>query len=84
MNAYSPPTPIVQPLRVALTAALNTPIGKVVFVALPSAAALHVAQEAIPGVTDAAGHRRQRFHLGVIGEARNSRLVLLPSASVQA
>src|SRR5207244_3320417 len=42
------------------------PVDKVEFVALPSAAALYIAEEAVPAVTKAAGHRGQRIYLGMI------------------
>src|SRR5207247_465814 len=45
------------------------PVGKVEFVALPSAAALYIAEEAIPPITEAPGHRGQRIYFGVIHEA---------------
>jgi hypothetical protein len=44
-----------------------------VFVALPRTAALYIAQEAIPPITEAAGHGRQRIDLGVIDEAGEQR-----------
>src|SRR5207244_10683648 len=42
------------------------PVDKVEFVALPSAAALYITEEAVPAVTKAAGHRGQRIYLGMI------------------
>src|SRR5207244_12479299 len=42
------------------------PVDKVEFVALPSAAALYITEEAAPAVTKTAGHRRQRIELRVI------------------
>src|SRR6266540_899300 len=47
-----------------------------IIVALPGAAALDVAEEAIPGVADAAGDRRQRPDLAVIGNADLARAVV--------
>src|SRR5262249_61392421 len=43
--------------------------GRPIIVALPGAAAPDVAEEATPGVADAAGHARQRPDLAVIGNA---------------
>src|SRR5215831_14413096 len=43
--------------------------GRPIFVALPRRTAPDVAEQAIPGVADAAGHARQRPDLAVIGDA---------------
>src|SRR5262249_23669011 len=42
-------------------------------VALPGAATLHIAEEAIPGIADAAGHRSQRLHRGLMDEGSKQR-----------
>src|SRR6266700_6637283 len=47
-----------------------------IIVALPGAAAPDVAEEAIPGVADTAGHARQRPDLAVIGNADLARAVV--------
>src|SRR5262249_41103614 len=47
-----------------------------IFVALPPRTAPDVAEQAIPGVADAAGHARQRFDLAVIGDADLARTVM--------
>src|SRR5215470_1853328 len=50
--------------------------GRPIIVALPGAATPDVAEEAIPGVADAAGHARQRADLAVIGNADLARAVV--------
>src|SRR5262249_54942259 len=50
--------------------------GRPIIVTLPGAAAPDVAEEAIPGVADAAGHARQRADLAVIGNADLARAVV--------
>src|SRR5262249_20787987 len=50
--------------------------GRPIIVALPGAAAPDVAEEATPGVADAAGHARQRADLAVIGNADLARAVV--------
>src|SRR6516162_2581790 len=50
--------------------------GRPIIVALPGAAAPDVAEEAIPGVADTAGHARQRADLAVIGNADLARAVV--------
>src|SRR6516162_2343472 len=50
--------------------------GRPIIVALPGAAAPDVAEEAIPGVADTAGHARQRPDLAVIGNADLARAVV--------
>src|SRR3984893_12650494 len=47
-----------------------------IFVALPRRTAPDVAEQAIPGVTDAAGHARQRLGLAVVGDADLPRTVM--------
>src|SRR5262245_30094000 len=50
--------------------------GRPIIVALPGAATPDVAEEATPGVADAAGHARQRADLAVIGNADLARAVV--------
>src|SRR5262249_6503515 len=50
--------------------------GRPIIVTLPGAATLDVAEEATPGVADAAGHARQRADLAVIGNADLARAVV--------
>src|SRR5215471_2202746 len=50
--------------------------GRPIIVALPGAATPDVAEEATPGVADAAGHGRQRADLAVIGNADLARAVV--------
>src|SRR5262249_46977000 len=50
--------------------------GRPIIVALPRAATSDVAEEATPGVADAAGHARQRADLAVIGNADLARAVM--------
>src|SRR5262249_16124929 len=47
-----------------------------IFVALPRRTAPDVAEQATPGVADAAGHARQRLDLAVIGDADLARTVM--------
>src|SRR5262249_10283413 len=47
-----------------------------IIVALPRAATLDVAQEAIPAIADTSGDRRQRSELAVIGDAQFARAVV--------
>ena len=61
---------MVQPRRVSAAVSTEVRGGDGVFVALPGAAALHVAEETLPGVADAAGDRRQRFDAGLVGDER--------------
>src|SRR5262249_22483460 len=60
------------PTRARLARRVSSPEddrGRPIIVALPGAAAPDVAEEAIPGVADTAGHARQRPDLAVIGTA---------------
>src|SRR5262249_6905318 len=67
------------PTRARLPRRVSSPEddrGRPIIVALPGAAAPDVAEEAIPGVADTAGHARQRPDLAVIGNADLARAVV--------
>jgi len=67
------------PSRPRLTRRISSPDydrRRPIIVALPGAAALDVAEEAIPGVADTTGNSRQRLDLAVIGNAELARAVM--------
>src|ERR1019366_1313640 len=49
-------------------------VGHAVVVSDPGAAALHITEEAIPGITDPAGDRRQRFDVRMVSTSDKRRI----------